>query len=214
MSLFPYRYRAAQESARNGMPIIRSLVLVHQQDREARQAIYEYYFGPDFLVAPVVTSATEQHVYLPEGDWIDFWTGERLKGPRNLVVDAPLEKIPVYVKSGAIIPKIPEEVMTLVPAAQLADRSVKTLDDRRIFEIYPGGSAEIEDFEGRSIAVRQGAAPNAINISGKPARITILWRYQSPKEVLVEGKAMPLSSSEHGVSVTFAHTERSRLSWR
>ncbi len=65
MSLFPYRYAAAQESARNGLPMLRSLVLMHQNDQRAREAKTEYYLGPDLLVAPVRSRVYE--IY-PGGD--------------------------------------------------------------------------------------------------------------------------------------------------
>jgi alpha-D-xyloside xylohydrolase len=213
MSLFPYRYAAAQEAARNGMPIIRSLVLFHPKDWQARQAIYEYYFGPDFLVAPVVTPGTQQHVYLPEGDWIDYWTGDKLRGPKNLLVDVPLDKIPVYVKSGAIIPKIPDDVMTLVPASELADRSVKTLDDRRIYEIYPGTPAAITDFEGRKITTGQSSSENTIEILGKAAAVTIIWRFAQPHQVIVNGVIQRLTPGKDGRSLTFVHRDRTLLEW-
>jgi alpha-D-xyloside xylohydrolase len=58
MSLFPYRYAAAQEAAKTGMPIVRGLVLEHQEDPQARTARYEYMFGPDLLVAPIFPPAS------------------------------------------------------------------------------------------------------------------------------------------------------------
>ena len=77
MSLFPYRYAAAQESAKTGMPIMRALALVYQDDARARVARDEYMFGPDLLVAPVVDENTRRPVYLPAGEWVDYWTGAR-----------------------------------------------------------------------------------------------------------------------------------------
>lgn len=75
MSLFPYRYGAAMEAAKTGMPLMRALPLVYQNDAAAREARDEYMFGPDFLVAPVVDENTRRVVYLPAGSWVDYWTG-------------------------------------------------------------------------------------------------------------------------------------------
>ncbi len=86
MSLFPYRYAAAQESARTGMPLMRALVLFHPARRRGAAATDEYYFGPDLLVAPVVTPGTQRSVHLPEGEWLDYWSGARYTradGPRG-----------------------------------------------------------------------------------------------------------------------------------
>jgi alpha-D-xyloside xylohydrolase len=60
MSLFPYRYAAAQEAARTGMPIMRALVLEYQNDKRAREAKDEYLFGPDLLAAPVIDENTSR----------------------------------------------------------------------------------------------------------------------------------------------------------
>jgi len=77
MSLFPYRYAAAQAAAKTGMPLMRALVLQYQNDAQARTAKDEYLFGPDLLVAPVIDEGTQRAVYLPPGEWVDYWTGGR-----------------------------------------------------------------------------------------------------------------------------------------
>src|ERR1700693_3205636 len=118
MSLFPYRYAAAQESAKTGMPIMRTLVLAYQNDEQARVAKDEYLFGPDLLVAPVVDENTRRPVYLPAGEWVDYWTGVQTTGGRVVVVDAPVDVIPVFVRAGAVLPMIPDDVMTLVPQSE------------------------------------------------------------------------------------------------
>jgi len=130
--LFPYIWAAAQEYQRSGMPIMRHLSLVVPEDPEAFGAFSqnEFFFGPDLLVAPVVAEgATAREVYLPAGQWCDFWqhveyveaTGElrRKAGPGSTAgaqvvnVDAPLAEIPVFVRAGASIPLLPAETDTL-----------------------------------------------------------------------------------------------------
>jgi alpha-D-xyloside xylohydrolase len=214
MSLFPYRYRAAQESVRTGLPMMRALVLMHQDDRDAREAGDEYYFGPDLLVAPVLSPVTQRSVYLPEGDWIDYWTGQCLTGRRTIAVDAPLDRIPLFVRASAILPKIPEDVMTLVPRAEFSDRGIQTLDGRRVYEIYPGGEARtIDDFEGRQIAYQPQAG--RLTITGAPARISVRWRFAHLSSVSLNGKELgQLQATPDGVSVEFPHSGTSTLSWK
>ena len=111
MSLFPYRYAAAQEAVKTGMPLMRALVLNNQNDPQARIREDEYMFGPDMLVAPVVDENLSRVVYLPKnGDsdltWIDYWKGTEAKGGALIVADAPIDVIPVYIRAGAVIPKI------------------------------------------------------------------------------------------------------------
>src|SRR6201996_6555255 len=137
MSLFPYRYAAAQQAAATGMPIMRALVLAYQNDQRAREAKAEYLFGPDLLVAPVIDENTSRAVYLPCGDWIDYWSGKHLIGGSVVTADAPLDVLPLFARVGAILPKIPEDVMTLVPPAESGNSSVKSLDDRRVYELWP-----------------------------------------------------------------------------
>ena len=204
MSLFPYRYAAAQQSARDGLPMMRALVLMHQDDPSAREAATEYYFGPDLLVAPVLAPVTQRAVYLPEGSWIDYWTGKRLGGRQTLAVEAPLDRIPVFVRDGAILPKIPDDVMTLVPS----------LDGRRVYELYPGaGLRTITDFEGRSVG--PGSEPGSLVITGQPAQVTLRWRFQGPAGVSLNGRELPRAvSPDSAVSVEFDHQTTSRLQWR
>jgi alpha-D-xyloside xylohydrolase len=194
MTLFPYRYAAAQESARTGIPIMRALVLLHQDDRQASQAIDEYYFGPDILVAPLLSPATQRSVYLPAGDWINYWTGERLHGQQAIVVDAPLDRLPLFVRSGVVIPKIPEDVMTLVPGDSSQAPGVQHLDDRRECEIYPGQHSNVTDFEGRTLVFSAG--PNqSVEIQGPAAKVTLMWRFEQPTSVHCEWQAARLATS-------------------
>jgi alpha-D-xyloside xylohydrolase len=213
MSLFPYRYAAAQESARNGLPMMRALVLMDQDDPDACEAETEYYLGPDLLVAPVLTPVTERAVYLPEGNWIDYWTGARLTGRRTVTAAAPLDRIPLYVRAGAILPRIPEDVMTLVPQSEYKDKAVKSLDNRRVYEIYPGAQLRsITDFEGRGVA--PGPQPASLVVTGAAARVTVRWRFNGPAGVSVNDRKLnTVKAADGSVSVEFNHQGTSRLRW-
>jgi len=214
MSLFPYRYAAALESRRSGLPMMRALALMHQDDRDAREASDEYYLGPDLLVAPVLGSVTGRAVYLPEGDWVDYWTGRCFTGRQTIAVDAPLDRIPLFVRDGAILPKIPEDVMTLVPRQEVADAKVQALDDRRVYEIYPGRQPRaITDFEGRRIEYQPQA--RRLAITGDPARVTIRWRFVTPFSVTLNGRKLDgLTRSADGAAVDFNHQATSRIAWQ
>lgn len=177
---------------------------MHQDDPGAREAAAEYYFGPDLLVAPILAPVTQRAVYLPEGNWIDYWTGKRISGPRTFTTEAPLDRIPVFLREGAILPKIPDDVMTLVPA----------LDARRVYELYPGAALRgISDFEGRRVG--PGAEPGSLVIAGQPAHVTLCWRFQSPATVSLDGRELPrVVSPDSTISVEFDHRTTSHLAWR
>ena len=213
MSLFPYRFRAAQESAKNGLPIMRSLVLNYQNDRKAREATDEFLFGPDLLIAPIVNDATQRPVYLPVGDWVSYFTGAQVSGGKMLVVDAAIDSIPVYARAGAVIAKLPEDVMTLVPSAESGNTTLKTLDDRRVHELVSGfsGPATTQtDFEERSLT----REVHSLKITGKNARVTLRWRFGRPISITVNGVAVRAVQAAEGPSIEFAHTGTTVVEWR
>ncbi len=103
----PYLYSSAAESCRQGLPLLRPLVLEYPGDRNVRHICDEYLFGPDLLVAPVFADgARKRPVYLPEGEWLDWWTHAVLSGPCWIEAAAPLDRLPLFVRRGAIIPRV------------------------------------------------------------------------------------------------------------
>jgi alpha-D-xyloside xylohydrolase len=211
MSLFPYRYAAAQEAAKTGMPILRALVLNYQDDARARTTKDEYLFGPDFLVAPVIDEGTQRAVYLPPGAWVDYWTGKPEAGGQVVVADAPVDTIPVWVRAGAVVPKIPEDVMTLVPQKEGGNATVTSLDERRVYEVIGSEAADarLTDFEERSV-VRAG---RSLKISGSAARVTVRWRFGSVEGVTVNGAPVATQAGADGPSVEFDHAGESTVAW-
>jgi alpha-D-xyloside xylohydrolase len=216
MSLFPYRYAAAQEAAKTGMPMMRALVLEYQDDARARTAKDEYLFGPDLLVAPVIDEATQRAVYLPPGEWVDYWTGKAAAGGQVVIADAGVETIPVWARAGAVIPKIPEDVMTLVPQSESGNTAVKSLDDRRVYEVLPGsgtdgsGDTRITDFEGRVVV--RGA--RSLRISGSSAaRVIVRWRFGTVRKATVNGVPVAVRAGVDGPYVEFDHAAESLVEW-
>ncbi|MFI6320604.1 TIM-barrel domain-containing protein [Nonomuraea sp. NPDC050556] len=114
--LMPYLYSAAVEAARTGAPMMRALCVDHPDDPVAWQADLEYLLGRDLLVAPMTSPDGVRKVYLPHGEWVDYWTGEVLSGGRYVTVETPLERIPLFVRHGALIPVTEPGDTTDVPA--------------------------------------------------------------------------------------------------
>ncbi|HEY9523934.1 MAG TPA: TIM-barrel domain-containing protein [Thermopolyspora sp.] len=102
--LMPYIYSAAIDAARTGAPMMRALCVDHPDDPVAWQADLEYLLGRDLLVAPMTSPEGVRQVYFPAGDWVDHWTGEVVHGGRYVTISAPLDKIPLFVRFGALIP--------------------------------------------------------------------------------------------------------------
>jgi alpha-D-xyloside xylohydrolase len=102
--LIPYIERALTESCASGLPLTRPMALAYPDAREAHAFDTQYLFGPDLLVAPVVVPGGQATVWLPEGAWWDWYTGERLVGPRRLALALPPDRFPLYAREGAAIP--------------------------------------------------------------------------------------------------------------
>jgi len=110
-ALIPYLVEQSKKITISGFPMIRALLLHHPDDRNCHHIDDQYYFGDHFLVAPVMNSENRRDVYLPEGNWVHFFTGKKQKGGKWLKnVEVPLDEMPVWVEEGAIIPVYPLKV--------------------------------------------------------------------------------------------------------
>ena len=102
--------RVAATAARAGLPIIRPLALIDPTDERASTLSDAYGYGPSLWVAPVLDDgARERETSLPRGEWIESWSGRKVSGGGEVVVDAPLERIPVWVRAGSIVVTYPAE---------------------------------------------------------------------------------------------------------
>ena len=109
--LMPYIIEQGELSCKSGYPMLRALLMHHPHDRQCWHIDDEYYFGSEFLVCPVMNSDNHRDIYLPEGLWANFFTGERLEGGRWYYnVEVPLDEMPVFVRPGALIKLYPDEV--------------------------------------------------------------------------------------------------------
>ena len=109
--LMPYIVEQSRKCTSTGYPLLRALIFHHADDRLCWHIDDQYYFGDDILVAPVMNAQRRRDVYLPEGEWVDFFSGEVLSGGRWLKnLDVPLDKMPVYARLGAKIPLYNEAV--------------------------------------------------------------------------------------------------------
>lgn len=168
MRLIPYLYSAFARYCYEGIPPVRAMQLESGLIRAAASAEHavdsgdfayggvsdtevddQFMVGDSLLVAPLFAGETERSVYLPKGVWYDFETGERFEGGRTIQVSAGLERIPVYVKDGAIIPMMPE-----LQHAPKAGQSVPL--EVRHYGTAPG-RFELFDDDGETFAYETGA---------------------------------------------------------
>jgi alpha-D-xyloside xylohydrolase len=155
--LLPYLYSDAWQVTHDHGTIMRPLVMDWRNDAKAQNTGDEYMFGPAFLVGPVTTEgATSRTMYLPEAEWYDFWTGDKVTGSQTIQADAPLAKLPLYVRAGSIVPMGPSmEWSTEKPA------------DPMELRIYPGADGDFMLYEDEN--------DNYDYTHGKYATIRLHW---------------------------------------
>jgi alpha-D-xyloside xylohydrolase len=108
--LLPYIYSLAWKTTSESYTPMRPLVMDFRSDVRAQNVGDQFMFGPAFLVNPVSEpAATTRHLYLPQSKWYDFWTGSVVAGGRAIDAAAPLERLPLYVRAGSILPLGPDE---------------------------------------------------------------------------------------------------------
>ena len=200
--LIPYIYTYAHVAARSGLPLIRAMVLEFQDDPSTYHLDLQYMFGGEFLVAPIFDTTGERSVYLPAGAWYDYWTKERLTGPKHIVCRAPLDTLPLFVKGGAIIPMGPE--MSYVGEKPC---SPITLD------VYPEGRSRftIRDDDGDTeIRVRAEREQIDVEIDESQCEFeVVINRVASARAVTLNGRDLPsLSEPAPGTYGFFIDSSR------
>lgn len=145
--LLPYLYTATWQCSQKGTPIARPLVWAYPDDPHTYALDDQFLCGDALLIAPIYQPGqTSRQVYLPAGEWFDFWTDERHAGPVTLSAPAPLQHIPIYVRAGTVLPTW--------PVMQHSDvNAVEAL----ILHVYPGdGTSWLYQDDGQSMAYARG----------------------------------------------------------
>jgi len=139
--LIPYLYTYSWLAHRDSVPILRPLYLEHPELEESYQHSREYFFGNEMLVAPVVDASANQTIYLPPGQWIDFFNGKPYEGGTTFQQQTKVDEIPVFVRAGAIIPEqLPSEYSDAKPL------------DTVILNVYGTGSGHFDLYEDDGIS--------------------------------------------------------------
>lgn len=135
--LIPYIFSESKVAVEKGLPLLRHLVIDFQNDPTVYHIEDQFMCGRYLLVAPLLTQNNSRKVYLPEGLWYDFWDGQSIMGKRWITISAPLDKIPVFIRSGTILP--------LGPAVQ---HTTEITQQFFSLNIYPGinGDAAYQQF--------------------------------------------------------------------
>ncbi len=100
----PFLYTLFAEAHHTGTPIVRPLLLHYPQDEKTYQISDQFMIGDNVIIAPIMKpGGTHRAVYLPEGQWVDYWTNEVLEGSKYHLIEAPLDVLPMYIKNGSMV---------------------------------------------------------------------------------------------------------------
>jgi alpha-glucosidase len=205
--LLPYIYNVMYRASTTGVPPMRPLAFEYPGEPNFSTNSTEFMFGDDLLIAPVLWRGDRtRSLRLPEGQWYDYWSAKRLEGGSKITVDAPLDRIPVFVKTGSII-----------PTQQVLQYSDQSPIDPLTLAVYVGqsGRAELYEDDGVSFAYQKGGfAKRTIRYSRKdhslefsvgevqgsyrfPARalvVRFIGLERQPNVVRLSGEQLPMVS--------------------
>jgi alpha-D-xyloside xylohydrolase len=176
--LLPYIYSLAWRTTREAYTPMRPLAMDFRTDTRALNVGDQFMFGPALLVNPVTEpSAVSRRVYLPKAEWYDFWTGRGVAGEGAIEAAAPLDRMPLYVRAGSIVPMGPDvQYATEKPADPIelrvyagADGNFTVYEDENDNYNYEKGAhatirVEWDEAAGKlTIGERQGQFPGMLN---------------------------------------------------
>jgi alpha-glucosidase (family GH31 glycosyl hydrolase) len=204
MQLFPYIYSYAHRSRTEGKHML----------GKSQEHIYQYTFGDEMLLAPIYEKgATTQKVFLPEGKWMNYWTGETMQGNTEITVAAPINQIPLFVKQGSIIP-----MRNYASSIEKGNNEVLTL------HIYPGadGSFNLMEDDGTSndylkniyasTIIEQKNSLGMVTVKINPAEGSFKGMKTARKWVLhIHADRMPKLVKVNNRSVKFSYNSQANI---
>ncbi|WNH10709.1 TIM-barrel domain-containing protein [Thalassobellus suaedae] len=147
-SLIPYLYSYLYVNHKKGTPLMRALVLHYQDDENVYNITNQYMLGESLMICPVTEKGAQTRVvYLPKGLWTDYWTGKTFEGKKHYNVLCPIDKLPIFIKEGAIIPT--QETLNYI-----GEKEIKKL----ILDVYPNASNTFTLYndDGKSLEYQNG----------------------------------------------------------
>ncbi|MBI3549860.1 MAG: glycoside hydrolase family 31 protein [Elusimicrobia bacterium] len=208
--LLPYIYTRMEETSRTGVPLMRPMFLEFPKDGSLAGNGDQFMFGGALLVAPkIVEFSGPYEVRLPEGDWYDYWTGEKRHGGQTISVDPPLDALPVFVRGGTVLPRQP--VVQHVGETPLGPLELR---------VYPGADCRGDVYmdDGETFAYKKGDALRAaFSCDAQPERLdvtlsapegsfkpelksvqVVAYGVSKAREVAIDGKAATQWKLENG----------------
>ena len=206
--LMPYIYSLAWKVTSEDYTIQRPLVMDWRTDPKTWNLGDQFMFGPAILVNPVLKAdATKRSVYLPAAaTWYDFWTGKSLAGGHEIEADAPLDRMPLFVRAGSILPMGPQiEYATQDPAGPIELRIYRGADGK--FDLYEdaGDGYEYEKGQYSVIPLRWDERSSVLTIGTRQGSYPGMIEHRKFRVMLV--------GSAHGVGVDASGVANAEISY-
>jgi alpha-glucosidase len=221
--LLPYIYTITEETTRTGMPLMRPVFLEFPHAEEFYGDDHDFLFGPDLFVAPVVTESTDaQGVFLPPGEWYDFWTAEKHTNKDQINLHPRIDEVPLYIRAGAIVPMQPLvqytgekpsgplELRLYLPSKASANECGGALyqDDGHTFAYQKGEILRVRyscQVSANLVTLTSSIGKNGFQPWWKSAEVKLYGVATAPKEVRIGAEVnheWHYESQTHSVSVT------------
>jgi len=208
--LMPYLYSSFYQASNSGLPVMRSLAIDYTHDEQVYSRHYQnqYMFGDAFLVAPFASNKEFGRLYLPQGEWYDLYSDKLEAGKQARALELRLDRLPVYVKAGSI-----------VPMQSLVQSTAQQPEDTLFIHVYHGAHGNTVNYyedDGKSYAYQNGDYYKR-QISFKPERKEIqfdavegkhgskfrkleiyLHGFQDINSVALNGKTQPVQPRRFG----------------
>ncbi len=205
--MLPTLYTLMEEAHRTGAPALRPLFWRFQDDPEAYRTDHQFLVGDHLLVAPVVEEGGRlQRVYLPAGDWLALDTGERYGGRQWVVVEAPLRRLPMFLRAGGLLVsqelvqhtgEIPAPILTVEAFPGGASGATRLYEDDGASFDFEGGAYRETDFEIASedgaVVVTRTVGHDGYDVPARTLRLR-LRDLDAPREVTADGQPVPASA--------------------
>jgi alpha-glucosidase len=206
--LMPFLYTEFYKTSITGVPIIRPLVMEFPEDKTTYHIDTQFMVGDDLLISPVLEEvSTSRWMYLPSGEWYDFWTHKEIDGGRWLSAPAPIDKVPIFVRAGAVI-----------PMQQVVQYTDQEPIDPLTYEIFPSTQAKGLLYEddgisfnyqkgiSRTVGIKVAVADSEINIEQSAPEGDYVPAHRSVIFAVNGLKMHPISVTVNGNKIGEVHS--------
>jgi len=203
------------EGGGTGLPLMRAMALEYPGDEKTYNMDTQFMSGPSFLVAPVTTNETKKSIYFPKGDWYDYSDGKTVyRGQQTVEYKAPLEKLPVFVKAGSIIPMIPEMQYLGQKKLDLITLDIYPLtsNGKFSFVLYEDDGSSFEYQDGKYCTTRYECTVNKNTASSKQtSTFRMFARKQGAAGFKPDSRDYWLQFHKAGLKIVFVKKDGTKL---